>query len=169
MRTKTPHLLKLLLLGTLTALPMALSGCSGYTPLYSQAVTGNMSQIEVEAPQTRTGHFLEEDLRNGLGNDQVSAKRYKLVITMSERHYSIGYRVDDTSTRSEITSRVNYTLTDSTTGKKVLAAAFSETVTYDTSASPFTGVVSQQDAQERIATAISQKLQTDLAIYFRAN
>ena len=51
-------------------------------------------------------------------------------------------------------------------GAQFTVGTFSETVTYDTTSSPFTGVVSQQDAQERIAVAISQKIQTNLALYF---
>ena len=159
---------RLALLGAFALAPLSLTGCAGFTPLYTQNVTGNMSQIAITAPQTRTGYFLEQDLRNGFGADDSTTKLYKLEVTMSERHYAIGYRVDDTSTRSEITNHVAYTLRDATTLKLMTSNQFSETVTYDTSQSPFTGVVSQQDAQVRIATAISQKIQTDLAIYFHS-
>ncbi len=145
---------------------VSLSGC-GFAPLYAQTgLTTNLSQVAIDVPQTRTGYFLEQDLRNGLGGDDASPKAYKLTIKMKENHYSVGYRVDDTSTRSEITSGVSYILEDSATGKTLLANNFSETVTYDTSKSPFTGVISQQNAQQRIATAISQQVQRDLALYF---
>ncbi|CAL4865953.1 hypothetical protein MMA231_00190 [Asticcacaulis sp. MM231] len=149
------------------ALPaFSLSGC-GFVPLYAQqGLTVNLAQIDIDAPQTRTGYFVEQDLRNRLASDNSTPKLYKLVITMKEQHYSIGYKVDDTSTRSEITSSVTYKLVNISTNAVILKSAFSETVTYDTSVSPFTGVISQQDAQERIATSISQKIQTDLALYF---
>lgn len=166
MRTPNRSLIRLALLGMLTVAPLTLQGCAGFVPLYAENVTVNMAQIGLEIPQTRTGYFLEQDLRNGFGTDEASPKLYKLEVTMTERHYSIGYKIDDTSTRSEITSGVHYKLTNLATGKKMTEGKFSETVTYDTSQSPFTGVVSQQDAQERIATAISQKIQTDLAIFF---
>ncbi len=144
----------------------SLTGC-GFAPLYAQTgLTTSLSQVAISVPQTRTGYFLEQDLRNGLGGDDASPKVYKLVISMKEKHYSVGYKVDDTSTRSEITSAVTYVLKDSATGKVLYKDNFSETVTYDTSKSPFTGVISQQDAQERIATGISQQIQRDLALYF---
>ncbi|EGF92024.1 hypothetical protein ABI_04560 [Asticcacaulis biprosthecium C19] len=158
--------LKLLCLGVLAISPVTLSGCAGYTALYAERVTVNMAQIGLEVPQTRTGYYLEQDLRNGFGADDVSPKLYKLTVTMTERHYSIGYRVDETSTRSEITSRVSYVLTDTRTNKRLTRGNFSETVTFNTSQSPFTGVVSQQDAQERIAATISDRIQADLALYF---
>ncbi|ESQ90557.1 hypothetical protein ABAC460_08705 [Asticcacaulis sp. AC460] len=158
--------LKLLCLCAVAIAPIVLTGCAGYTPLYAERVTVNMAQIGLEVPQTRTGYFLEQDLRNGFGADDVSPKLYKLTVTMTERHYSIGYRIDETSTRSEITSSVSYVLTDTRNNKRLTRGNFSETVTFNTSQSPFVGVVSQQDAQERIANAISDRIQADLALYF---
>jgi LPS-assembly lipoprotein len=158
--------LKLFAIGALAVLPVTLAGCAGYTPLYAERVTASMSQIEVVTPQTRTGYFLGQDLRNSFGSDGGGTKAYKLTVTMTERHYRIGLRVDETSTRSEITATVRYDLVDQRTGKRMTRAAFTETVTYSTSSSPFTGVVSQQDAQERIARVASQRIQTDLALFF---
>ncbi len=160
-------MLKLMTLCALAALSAAsLSGC-GYAPLYARTdVTAGLSSIGIDAPQTRTGYFLEQDLRNGFGSDENSQKLYTLTITMKERHYSVGIKVDDTSTRSEITNTVAYTLTSAETGKVLYKDHFTDTVTYDTSTSPFTGIVSQQDGQVRIATSISRKIQTGLALYF---
>ncbi|HWU49627.1 MAG TPA: LPS assembly lipoprotein LptE [Asticcacaulis sp.] len=152
----------------LAALPL-LSAC-GFVPLYAQrSVTTGMAAIEVDAPQTRTGYFLEQDLRNGLEADASANKLYTLKITMKEQHYAVGYQVDDTSLRSEITAQVSYALIDKSTGKSLYNDNFSDTVTYDTSRSPFTGVVAQQDAQKRIATDISGKIQTALALYFHGD
>lgn len=148
------------------ALPMVLSGC-GFVPLYAQqSVSGGLANIDIDVPQTRTGYFLEQDLRNGFGSDLTSPKAYTLTITMTEKHFNIGYKVDETSTRSEITSVVNYALRDKATGKTLYKGNFTDTVTYDTSKSPFTGVISQQDAQQRIAASIAEKIQSDLALYF---
>lgn len=160
------NLLRLLTLCCFAGATLALSAC-GFAPLYAQqGVTLGLKQIGIEVPDTRTGYFLEQDLRNGFGSDDASPKAYLLHVNMDERHFSIGYKVDDTSTRSEITSVVSYTLTDTKTGKKIYKDNFTETVTYDTTSSPFTGVVAQQDAQQRIAVAISQKIQTNLALFF---
>jgi LPS-assembly lipoprotein len=147
----------------------SLTGC-GFAPLYAKTgLTASLSQVAIEVPQTRTGYFLEQDLRNGLGGNETTPKSFLLTIGMKERHYGVGYKVDDTSTRSEITSAVVYTLKDMSTGKVLYTNKFSETVTYDTSRSPFTGVISQQNAQQRIATAISQQIQHDLALYFHGD
>jgi LPS-assembly lipoprotein len=143
-----------------------LSAC-GFAPLYAQnGITMSLSQVALDVPQTRTGYFLEQNLTNGLGNETDGKKLYGLKIAMVENHYSIGYRIDDTSTRSELTNSLTYTLTDLQTGKVMTQGAFTDTVTYDTSSSPFTGIVSQQDAQKRVAASAAQKLQTALALYF---
>jgi LPS-assembly lipoprotein len=145
----------------------ALLAACGFAPLYAQnGVTMSLSQVSLDIPQTRTGFFLEQNLTNGLGNQADARKLYGLKIAMEENHYSIGYRVDDTSTRSELTNALTYVLTDLSTGKELTRGAFTDTVTYDTTSSPFTGIVSQQDAQKRVAASAAQKLQTALALYF---
>jgi LPS-assembly lipoprotein len=144
----------------------ALSGC-GFTPMYAKpSVIKGLSGIDLYTPQTRTGYFLQQDLRQSMEDDPSTPKAYTLQVDMTEGHYAIGYRVDDTSTRSEITSNVNYTLTDKATGKVLTKDHFTETVTYASTASPFTGIVSQQAGQERLADAVSSRIQGALAVYF---
>ena len=144
----------------------ALSGC-GFTPMYAKPkVIAGLSGIDLDTPQTRTGYFVAQDLRQTLDDDPSKPKAYILHIEMTEGHYAVGYRVDDTSTRSEITSNVNYTLTDKETGKVLAKDHFTETVTYASTASPFTGIVSQQAGQERLANAVSARIQGALAVYF---
>ncbi len=56
-----------------TVLPV-LASC-GFAPLYAQqGLTASMAQIDIAVPKTRTGYFLEQDLRNGFGSDLTSPK-----------------------------------------------------------------------------------------------
>lgn len=145
---------------------MGLSGC-GFAPLYAETgVTSNLSKIALTLPDTRTGYFVEQELRTGLQSDEATAKAYDLEITLKENHYSIGFRADDTATRSEMNNRVTYTLRDRLTGKVILRGNFDEVVTYNASKSPYADVVSQQDAQKRSATMIAKRIQSDLAVFF---
>ena len=144
----------------------ALSGC-GFTPMYAKPSVGhNLSDVDLDVPQTRTGYFLGQDLRQTLEDDPSKPKAYSLKIDMTESHYGIGYRIDDTSTRSEITSGVVYTLTDKETGKVLTTDHFTETVTYASTSSPFAGIVAQQAGQERLAQAVATRVQGALAVYF---
>lgn len=161
------RVLRLMTLCAVTALPVLLAGC-GFVPLYAQqGLTANLSQVAIETPDTRTGFFLGKELKNSLGEDTSKERPYKLTVTVAESHYGVGYRVDDTSTRSELTANIGYVLKDMKTQRRLTQGNFTETVTYNASSSPFTGIVSQQGAQERVAANAAQKIQTDLAIYFR--
>jgi LPS-assembly lipoprotein len=160
MRTKAFTIASVLLAASV------LSGC-GFTPMYAKTSVGNrLSDIDLDTPQTRTGYFLGQDLRQTLDDDPATPKSYKLKIDMNENHYAIGYRIDDTATRSEITSNVTYTLVDLATGKTLTTDHFTETVTYASTTSPFAGIVSQQDGQERLAQAVATRIQGALAVYF---
>ncbi len=149
----------------LAALPL-LTSC-GFAPLYAQqGLTGNLARVAVETPETRTGYFLGQELRNSLAEDDGARKLYSLKIKLTENHYQVGYRVDDTATRSELTDNVTWVLKDLTTGAVLTQGSFTETVTYDVTSSPFTGIVSQQDAQKRVAASAAGKVQTAVALYF---
>ena len=157
---------RLLGLGCFATLSALLSGC-GFAPLYAQAgLTNSLAQIDISTPDTRTGYFLEQELRNNLAEDTSKPKLYTLKVKLNENHYQVGYRVDDTATRSELTDNVTYVLKDNTTGKVLMSNTFTETVTYNASQSPFTGIVSQQDAQQRVAQSAAQKIQLAVAVYF---
>lgn len=157
--------LRLLSISALAAVSASVSGC-GFTPLYAQqGLTNKLSQISVDTSQTRTGYFLGQALRNGLGESN-GRPLYRLKVTLKENHYQLGYRVDDTATRSELTDNVTYELKDMATNKVLLQKTFTETVTYNVSSSPFTGIVSQQDAEERLAASAARTIQTAVALYF---
>jgi LPS-assembly lipoprotein len=157
--------LRLLSLSALAAVSVSVSGC-GFTPLYAQqGLTNKLSQIAVETSETRTGYFLGQELKNGLGESN-GRPLYVLKITLKENHFQVGYRVDDTATRSELTDNITYTLKDTTTNTVLLNKTFAETVTYNVTNSPFTGIVSQQDAEERLAASAARKIQTAVALYF---
>jgi LPS-assembly lipoprotein len=157
--------LRLLSLSALAAVSVSVSGC-GFTPLYAQqGLTSKLSQISVETSQTRTGYFLGQELKNGLGESD-GRPLYVLKIELKENHYQVGYRVDDTATRSELTDNITYTLKDTATNTVLLNKTFAETVTYNVTSSPFTGIVSQQDAEERLAASAARKIQTAVALYF---
>ncbi|MGZ3305826.1 MAG: hypothetical protein ACXU8U_08190 [Asticcacaulis sp.] len=148
---------------------LSLSAC-GFTPMYAKPTLGrSLSQIDIQTPQTRTGFFLGQNLRQTLGEDASTPKAYALKVEMSEQHYNIGYRVDETSTRSEITNNVVYKLIDLKTQAVLHQDHFTETVTYASSTSPFTGIVAQQDGQVRMARLVADRIQGELAIYFHEN
>ncbi len=147
--------------------PLALSGC-GFTPLYAtQGLNQALGSIAVETPQTRTGYLLRESLNDSLAVRNASVPRYDLKITLKDQRYSIGLSSNDIASRYEISNQVAYTLTDRQTKDVVHKGNFIEATTYDAGQEqPYTGIVGQQDAQERAAKGIAQKITADLSVFF---
>jgi LPS-assembly lipoprotein len=155
-----------LAVAAMTIISLGLSGC-GMTPVYGErSLTTSLSQIEVEAPDTRIGYFLRQQLITGFG-ETGSAKAYDLKIAVEEKRYEIGLSNFGTATRFEISANVSYTLTArGGSSKPLYKNSFVQTVTYDSTDSSYAAISAQKDGQERAATAISRQIQNQLAAYF---
>lgn len=149
------------------AAALLLSGC-GFTPLYAQrGVTPALAAIEVEAPQTRTGYLLREELDDAFARDPGQAPAYRLTLEIDEDRRARGLRVDDVATRYEVLLRADYVLTGVGAGLAPLTQGRAEvTVTYDSADQPYAGVAAQTDAQERAAAQAAQRIRLDLARWF---
>jgi LPS-assembly lipoprotein len=148
------------------AAAVTLSGC-GFTPLYAQqGVTPGLSSIEVEAPQSRTGYLLREELDDAFARDRSRAPAYRLALQIDEDRRPRGLRIDDVATRYEVSLRVDYVLIPAGTATPVTQGRAEATVTYDSADQPYAGVAAQTDAQERAATQAAQRIRLDLARWF---
>jgi LPS-assembly lipoprotein len=152
-------------------LAVALSGC-GFTPLYAErGVTPGLSSIEVEAPQTRTGYLLREELDDAFARDRGRQPAYRLALKIEEDRRARGLRVDDVATRYEVLLRVDYRLLAQGAGALTpLTQGRAEvSVTYDSADQPYAGVAAATDGQERAATQAAQRIRLDLARWFARN
>jgi LPS-assembly lipoprotein len=148
-------------LAALALLP-ALAGC-GFTPLYGdKAVVAGLQHVQVEAPQTRTGFLMRENLQDDLAIKRDEKPEYRLVIELNENRLPRGLRPDATADRYETRLRVNYTLTRIATGEIVLKRSSTVSVTTDATAQPYAGDAAQLDAQERVAWEASQFIKTQI-------
>lgn len=150
----------------LMSAPMSLSGC-GFTPVYAQkGLSNELGQIDVLTTDSRTGYFLRQDLVSGF-NTVEGQKRYRLSVKLSEKRYDIGIGVNDIASRSEISTSVEYVLTDLQTQTVLVKNSFVDTTTYDANAqSPYAGVAAQKDGQQRAATAIGDRIHGELVLFF---
>ena len=148
------------------AAALALSGC-GFTPLYAQGgVTPGLAAIEVEAPQSRTGYLLREELDDAFARDQSRAPAYRLALEIDEERRPRGLRIDDVATRYEVLLRVDYALIPAGSTTPITQGRAESTVTYDSADQPYAGVAAQIDAQERAASQAAQRIRLDLARWF---
>lgn len=154
----------------LLGLAFALSGC-GFTPLYAQrGVAPGLSAIEVEAPQTRTGYLLREELDDVFARDRSRQPSYRLALKLEEDRRARGLRVDDVATRYEVWLRVDYVLLGQGGSLTPLTQGRAEvTVTYDSADPPYAGVAAATDGQERAASQAAQRIRLDLGRWFARN
>ena len=152
-------------LGTVLATCLVLSAC-GFTPLYGQAGVGaGLSAIEVHVPQGRSAYLVRESLDDSLGRDVRQPALYKLDITVDERRFARGLRVDNVANRYELQLKVGYRLINKATGAVVLTGSAPVAVTYDSADAPYGGITAQQDGQKRAASQAAQQIQLDITRY----
>ncbi len=129
-------------------------------------MTGGLGAIAIDVPQGRTAYLLREDLDDALGRDARQAAVYKLVVTVDERRFARGLRVDNVANRYELQLKVGYQLVNIKTGSVLTTGAVPVAVTYDSADAPYGGITAQQDGQKRAASEAAQQIRIDLARYF---
>ena len=152
----------------LLALSLAglLAGC-GFTPLYgTPGMSPSLASVEVDAPETRTGHLLREELDDALARDRGRPAAYRLALTVDEDRYARGLRIDDVATRYEVGLTVGYILTDAGTRRQLTAGTAQVSVTYDSADAPYASIAAYSDGQERAADQAAERIRLDLARWF---
>lgn len=146
---------------------LMVSACAGFVPLYAEpGVTPALRGIEVQAPDSRTGYILREELEDAFARDLGSAPTYRLAAEVRESRAPLGRRADDTATRYELVLTVAYVLTELPGGARVHADTINVTTTYAASDQPYAGVVAQEDGVERAVAQAADLIRGDLARVF---
>ncbi len=157
---------RILAVGALTLSTLALSACAGFTPLYGRpGVEGGLSSIETVASEGRGGYLLREQLDDALAHRQGSPAAYKLMLSVNERRFARGVRLDNTANRYELRMSVNWRLLDAKTSGEVHKGVTEVSVTYDSADQPYAAIAAQNDGQERAAAEVARKIQLDLATW----
>jgi len=143
-----------------------LAGC-GFTPLYgASGLSPALAAVEVDAPETRTGHLLREQLDDALARDRSRAPAYRLALVVDEDRYARGLRVDDVATRYEVGLTVGYILTDARTRRQLTTGTAQVAVSYDSADAPYASIAAYSDGQERAANQAAERIRLDLARWF---
>ena len=157
---------RILVVGALALSTLALSACAGFTPLYGRpGVEGGLSSIETVASEGRGGYLLREQLDDALAHRQGSPAAYKLMLSVNERRFARGVRLDNTANRYELRMSVNWRLLDAKTSGEVHKGVTEVSVTYDSADQPYAAIAAQNDGQERAAAEVARKIQLDLATW----
>lgn len=152
--------MKRALLALVLATPLV-SAC-GFTPIYAEpAVGSSLRRIAVSTQDDRLGYRLREQLEDALAWDRSSAPLYRLTTQVEQNRRSLGRRIDDTSTRYELTVKAAWTLTPASGGAP-LTGTETVTTTYAAADQPYAAIAAQQDGEERAAAELARLIRLDL-------
>ncbi|MEI9996170.1 MAG: LPS assembly lipoprotein LptE [Rhizomicrobium sp.] len=156
-----------------------LAGC-GFHPLYggmNGRMQATLSQIYVEPVSDKIGYELRNrmiDLLDGQGSAQGAAYRLKLSLTQTSQGIALQSGGNTSSiTRYNDTLKVTYTLTDMS-GKLITSGIETGLSAYNVLPSGpglypnanYGTLAAQQDADQRAAEDIAERIRLDLNVYF---
>src|SRR5436190_23001049 len=148
------------------ALTCVLAGC-GFHPMYAPGLAPQLATIYVEPMADRDGYELRNSLIDLLRSDGVqTGKRYRLTVRLNQTSRGVALQNDATITRYNDTLDASYVLTDMA-GDTVTSGSQTSLSAYNVSDSPYSTLSAQRDSSKRAAQDIAQRIQTDLAAYFR--
>ncbi|NBX66714.1 MAG: hypothetical protein EBQ96_06950 [Proteobacteria bacterium] len=172
-------MIRTLSLLTFAALALVLSAC-GLSPVYGTyadtgtqaSVVAALDSVYIDVIPDRPGQKLRNTLIDRMvdtGRNTKGDAAYKLQIGgLSESIYGIGIAKDATATRSQIRLAASFTLFD-TRGLKpepVFTRSVSATSSFNTLASQYTTLVTEDDARDQTIRLLADQIMTNLELYF---
>jgi LPS-assembly lipoprotein len=151
-----------------------LSGCTDIRPLYgtngmtySESVSGQLADIDIPEPKTRTEQLVRNDLISGMSPAGTQGGgRYTLTLTVSERLSSAYIAPNSEISRKLLQLNANYVLTEQKGGLAIHSGKTFSEVSYDRITSEFANMQAKTDARERAAGEIARDIRIRLAAFF---
>jgi LPS-assembly lipoprotein len=141
-------------------------GC-GFRPLYGPGLQPQLASIYVEPMGERDGYELRNTLIDLLGsNGQQAGKRYRLTVNLTQSSRGVALRNDAAITRYNDTLDASYVLTD-LAGTTITTGSQTSLSAYNVANSPYATLTAQRDSSKRAAQDIAQRIQIELAAFFR--
>jgi len=148
---------------------LLLAGC-GFRPIYAEpsgAAAARLEEVAVaDIPEPEASGFLvqKELTRRFAPAGAASGVRYLLEVDLAERRNAFAVQSDASVTRFDYELTAGYTLTDRTTGATYAARAAS-VASYNVLNSQFATLAAEQEAREKAARALAERIQLDLALH----
>lgn len=163
MRHKT--LLGALLPAGLALAAATLSGC-GFHPMYAPSANGGpaIGPVVIDQIDSKAGHVLKAELEKLLQVEQRGGGApQRLSVTVTEGSAGLGFRVDETASRSDLVVSAVYRLFGAD-GKLLLTGGAAAAASYDIPNSAYGEITAQDDARERAAENVAEKMRADIAL-----
>lgn len=145
------------------------AGC-GFSPLYAPQPGGEgaIGAVEIGMIPGKAGHVLRTELDRLLSVERGAAAPQRLEITLRERVTRLGLRTDESASRADLRLTARYTLTPAN-GRNVVRGTVQSVATYVIPTAAFAEIAAQDDARERAAETLAQRIRADLALRLARN
>jgi LPS-assembly lipoprotein len=153
----------------LAAALLLLSGC-GFRPLYATqegGQVGNIGPVVLDTIPGKSGYALQTELGKLLSVERAEGGAQtpkRLSISIQEAIGRVALRVDEASNRADLTLIATYTLYDES--GQVLARGRADSIaSYEVPInSSFGEVANENDARERAATLLAERIRAELSL-----
>lgn len=142
----------------------ALAGC-GFRPLYATGAQSGaaIGPVVIDRIEGKSGHVLKTELDLLLDLERGSGPIKRLSIRLTESFGLVGLRVDEASSRADLRLAAAYTLFDDQ-GKELLRGVADSVASYEVPASSYGGIAAQNDARERAAELLAERIRAEIAL-----
>lgn len=142
-----------------------LLGACGFQPLYATGANGGpaIGPVQVTMIAGKAGHVLKTELDRMLAVENNGQAPMRLDITLTEQVTPLGLRLDESATRSELRLTAAYVLTPASNARPIRGTLFT-VVNYDIPTAAFGEIAAQDDARERAAETMAQRMRAELAL-----
>lgn len=149
------------------ALAIGLAGC-GFSPMYAQNAPGStngryLGPLTIDEIPGKAGFVFKAELEKLLQIEGGDGPSRHLHVKVYEASGGLGFRVDESASRSDLFLTATYELTDEN-GKTLTSGTATSTASYDVPSSAYGEIAAQDDARERAAENLAVKIQSQLSL-----
>jgi LPS-assembly lipoprotein len=147
----------------IASLTLLVAAC-GFQPMYAPPGGGPaIGPVQIGEIEGKAGHVLRTELTRMLAAENTGAPPATLEVTLAEQVIQLGIRRDESATRAEIRLTANYVLTPPGASQGV-RGVLTSVANYDVPTAAFGEIAAQDDARERAAETMAQRLRSELAL-----
>lgn len=155
------------LLAVISALLLA---ACGFQPLYeaggsSAAMQADLASVEVGPIPDRLGQVMRNRLTSRL--NAAGTPDYRLDVALEQSSEAFSVRPDTATTQEQLTMVATMRLTSIDTGEAVIEESLRARTAFDLVLSDFATASQREDAAERLALELAERIHRRLALHFR--
>lgn len=146
------------------------AGCN-LRPLHARHdgpnVTRELAAVDVQAPRSRLGQIVENELMDELqAAGQAAPPRYVLDIVLERATNALAIQLDDTVTRYDLTLFARFELRRKADNALLFVSAARRVASYNVVRAPYATLAAEQDAERRAAVELAHEIRSRLALHF---